>query len=74
MNSEAVSSAGADCFAALDGGEKAEPGVSPAHLIARLRRAIRDIQNGDYKIDDFYQGEIVGLKRAIKIIQASTGR
>lgn len=65
MNAENIS-VEAVCFAAPDGGEKAEPSVSPDQLIARLAAEASRLCGSNVTSDTFI-GE--GIFRAIKIIQ-----
>ena len=60
------------CFAALEGGEKSEPSVSPARLIDRLKVEAGYIDR-TYRESDYRRGLKDGLSRAIQIIQANEG-
>ena len=70
MNEE-NKSAGAVCFAALDEGEKVEPSVSTAPLIARLMAAHERSNNSWERLRGYQCGFRAGLRRAIQEIQAS---
>ena len=69
MNDKVNKSDGAVCFAAPDGGEKAEPSVSPADMIALLETRIIAWLIVKHIPERQAAAHVAVLRKAIKIIQ-----